>query len=68
MFFGYSMIYITCSGCQYSIEIPEKFLYLPLYINGIKGVEESLVDYFKQEPIEGFHCDECDETHVANKT
>ena len=59
MFFGCNNSYIICTLCNHPIIVPEKFMDLPLFVNGIKGVNESLDLYYKPEEIEGFHCPEC---------
>ena len=47
--------------------MPEKFLDLPLFVDGVKGVKASLDLYFKPEAIEGFYCDKCDKPCTVAK-
>lgn len=67
MFFGESNSYITCTTCNFVIKVPEKFLDLPLFVDGVKGVRESLDLYFKPDAIEGFGCDSCNQTTTVLK-
>ena len=40
---------------------------IALFVDGIKGVEESLVEYFKPEEIEGVFCPDCEAPTLAYK-
>ena len=62
MFFGESHSYIQCTECDFAIKVPEKFMDLPLFVNGVKGVNDSLDLYFKPEEIDGFGCNACQKT------
>ena len=60
MFFGVQTSFIICTECGNSRDIREKFLDLPLHVQGVKGVSESLEMYFKPEMIEGVNCEICE--------
>ena len=59
MFFGVTTSYITCPECGNAMTVREKFIDLPLHVEGFKGVGESLADYFTPEEIEGVYCQHC---------
>ena len=59
MFFGVNTSYIVCPECGAVIKVDEKFIDLPLHVQGIKGVHQSLKDYFTPEDIEGVWCQTC---------
>jgi len=40
---------------------------IALFVDGIKGVEESLAHFFKPEEIEGVFCNDCEENTLAYK-
>ena len=67
MFFGTSTSYITCAECGNQLTVEEKFMDLPLYVEGFKGVNESLDDYFKPEDIEGVNCQCCEKPTTMAK-
>ena len=41
------------------MKVHEKFLDIPLHVEGFKGVRESLDDFFQPEEIEGVNCEVC---------
>ena len=59
MFFGECNSYIICQLCGHTLTVPEKFMDIPLFVNGIKGVHDSLTKYFTPDLIEGFTCVSC---------
>ena len=67
MFFGVNYSYLTCTQCGTASKNQEKFLDLPLQVEGIKGVHESLDAYFTSEEIEGVNCDICETQTTKTK-
>ena len=46
MFFGITYSYIICTECGRQMKVHEKFLDIPLHVEGFKGVKDSLDDFF----------------------
>ena len=67
MFFGEASSYITCTECGNSRTSQEKYLDIPLMVDGFKGVKESLEEYFKLEEIEGVNCEQCQKNTTQTK-
>lgn len=61
LFFGNQNTVLTCLQCGKSRKRPEPFLDLPLQVKGIKGVNESLQNYFGFEELDGVECEHCNE-------
>ena len=67
MFFGESISYITCGCCGHQRSVNEKFLDLPIQVQNLKGVAESLEAYFTPDEIEGFNCEACEKPQMHTK-
>ena len=46
MFFGDNAGYLICHDCKNNISLPDKFLDIPCWIVGNKGVQESIDAYY----------------------
>ena len=67
MFFGVQTSFITCTVCGNKRDVREKFLDLPLQVQGIKDVNDSLKAYFTPEMIEGVNCEVCEKPTTMSK-
>jgi len=67
MFFGVAHQFITCSECGNASKVTEKFLDIPLFVDGIKGVHDSLEKYFRPDAIEGYFCQQCQKPTTVHK-
>lgn len=67
MFFGEQNSYITCLECGNVRSSHDKFIDIPLMVEGFKGVNESLEEYFKPEEIEGVSCEPCGKNTTQTK-
>ena len=67
MFFGDLAGTLVCHECKNVIQIPDRFMDIPCFVQGNKGVADSIEAYFRDELIEQIICYPCDKDTAMTK-